>query len=95
MAIGTENIHYAKYYTMVKSVQTKEFNGEYCDSGNIILRLYSPTLVELDLVSNIKEISSFYNEDQIIKMLYLILSLQSIKIAVYTNHSIIIGLRLH
>lgn len=94
MAIDTENIHDGKYYTMVRSVQAKEFNGEN-DSANIILRLYSPILIRLDLVSNIKEISTFYNEDQIIKMLYLILSLQSIKIAVFINQSIVTRLRFH
>lgn len=37
------------------------------------------------MVSNTKEISSFYTEDQSIKMLYLIVRLQSIKIVVYIN----------
>lgn len=37
------------------------------------------------MVSNTKEISSCYTEDQIIKMVYLIVRLQSIKIVVYIS----------
>lgn len=44
------------------------------------------------MVSNTREIPSFYTEDQIIKMVYLIVRLQNIKIVVYisplSNHRV-------